>query len=287
MKRITAMLLALIMALSLAACGKAPASQNSPQEAEPTTANGPESSEPATSIDHTPASMKASPDKYTWYVKDYIGKNAATLGYTSLGGNRLDRYGSGLLEFVFITYDGSYIDISNEDSLKDYVVVSQNLEPNTEIKLAFEKDDEGEEYDSLIDWQSHEEIVLCVEKIGDSNKNDLKITSINPSPDKYTYYVKDYFGRNLASCGYTSLGGDRRDKYGNGNVKFVIIPDDDSYIDPKDTEALKNYVVTGQNYSPNSELMLEYSKDSDGKEYSNLIDYQNIEEIELYVSRID
>lgn len=286
MKRFTALLLALIMVLSLAACGKASTSQNSPQEAEPTTANGPEPSEPATGIDHTPVSIKTSPDKYTWYVKDYVGKNAATFGYTSLGGDRLDQYGAGRLKFVFITYDGSYIDISNEDNLKDYVIVSQNLEPNTEIKLTFKKDDEGEENEYVTDWQSHEEIVLCVEKIGDSNKNDLKITSINPSPDKYTYYVKDYFGRNLASCGYTSWGGDRRGEYGTGNVKFVIIPDDGSCIDPEDTETLKNYVVTGQNYSPNSELTFEYSKDSDGKEDIYRIGHQSIEEIELYVSRI-
>ncbi len=33
---------------------------------------------------HTPVSIKTSPDKYTWYIKDYVGKNCATLGYTSM-----------------------------------------------------------------------------------------------------------------------------------------------------------------------------------------------------------
>ena len=34
--------------------------------------------------------IKTSPDKYTWYIKDYVGKNVASFGYTSMGGHRMD-----------------------------------------------------------------------------------------------------------------------------------------------------------------------------------------------------
>ena len=42
-----------------------------------------------------PAAINASPDKYTWYIQDYVGRNAAGFGYTSLGGDRMDHYGAG------------------------------------------------------------------------------------------------------------------------------------------------------------------------------------------------
>ena len=44
------------------------------------------------------------------------------------------------------------------------------------------------------------------------------------------------------------------DHYGAGYIKFVIVSDDGSFIDPEDTELLKNYVITGQSVSPNTEL---------------------------------
>lgn len=45
-------------------------------------------------------------------------------------------------------------------------------------------------------------------------------------------------------------------------------------------------MVTGQSVSPNTELKLVFDKDSDGKEYDSLVDTQNIEEIELYVTKL-
>lgn len=61
---------------------------------------------------HTPVTVKRSPDKYTWYIQDYVGRNAASIGYASLGGDRLERYGAGVLEFIFVTEDGTYLDYS-------------------------------------------------------------------------------------------------------------------------------------------------------------------------------
>ncbi|MCM1329044.1 MAG: hypothetical protein NC253_06330 [Ruminococcus sp.] len=231
--------------------------------------------------------IKESPDKYTWYIKDYVGKNCATIGYTSLGGDRRDTYGSGNVKLVFIAEDHSYVDIEDEDFLKGYVVTGQNLEPNTEMKLTFEIDSNGEEYSSLVATQSYDEIVLSVKKVGEKNSEPGSLTKINAAPDKYTRYIADYTGRNLANCGYTSLGGERRDEYGSGNIKLNLISNDGSYIDVEDEEMLKQYYVTSQSIEPNTEIKFEFMKDDDGNEYDFFMDSQSIEEIDLYVEPIE
>ena len=236
---------------------------------------------------HETITIKKSLDKYTWYIKDYVGKNVASFGYTSIDGNRMDRYGDGLIKIIFVKNDGSYIDIENEEELKNYVVVEQNIKPNTEMKYVFQKDEEGKEYDGLIESQTFEEIVLAVKEVGSSSENAIELTEMNASLDKYTWYVRDYAGRNLATCGYLSMGGNLRDTYGATNIVFVITIDDGSYIDVSDLETLKKYRVTGQNISPNTEMKLEFLKDENGEEYENLVDSQSIEEIELYVSLIE
>lgn len=239
-------------------------------------------------FDQTDSSVtiKNSPDKYTWYIKNYVGKNCASFGYTSMGGDRMDHYGAGYIELVLITPDGTYIDIETDDDLKQYVVTAQNYAPNTELKYVFDTDEDGNEYDNLVQSQSIEEIVLCVKKVGSSEETSLGLTEITPSPDKYTWYIRDYTGRNLASCGYLSMGGNRMDHYGAGYIKFVIVPEDGSFIDPEDTELLKNYVITGQSVLPNTELKYVFDTDSEGNEYDNLVQSQNIEEIELMVKLV-
>ncbi len=236
---------------------------------------------------HEPVTIKTSPDKYTWYIKDYIGKNIASFGYTSMGGDRMDSYGDGYLKLVFVNGNGSYIDISNEDELKKYMVIAQNIKPNTEMKYVFQKDEAGEEYDNLIDSQTIEQIILAVKEVGSSDTDNITLTEINVSPDKYTRYVRDYVGRNLASCGYLSMAGDFRDAYGAASVKLVIMADDGSYVDVSDEEALKKYRVTGQNIAPNTEIKLEFFKDENEQEYENLVDSQSIEEIELNISLLE
>ena len=61
----------------------------------------------------------------------------------------------------------------------------------------------------------------------------------------------------------------------NGNWGFLF----------DDETVLKNYVVTSQSITPNTELTMTYTLDKDGNEYDNLIESQNIEEVELYVTR--
>ena len=104
MRKIKIFLAVIGMAFVLTACGKGTnnSSGDSSQKEE----------------NHTPETTKTSPDKYTWYIKDYVGRNAASFGYTSIGGERMDQYGDGLLKIVFVNEDGSYIDISKEEELK-------------------------------------------------------------------------------------------------------------------------------------------------------------------------
>ena len=170
---------------------------------------------------HVPVAVNASPDKYTWYVQDYVGRNAAGFGYSSLGGDRLERYGAGYLEFIFVTEDGMFIDIEDEAMLQKYIVTGQNIAPNTEMKYVFRKDSSGKEYSNLVDFQSICLIDLTVRRMDGTLAGDpvaFELIPITPSPDKYTHYIRNYVGKNVASFGYTSLGGDRRDEYGQGRM---------------------------------------------------------------------
>ena len=240
--------------------------------------------------EHVPVQVNPSPDKYTWYVQDYVGRNAAGFGYTSLGGDRLEKYGAGYLEFIFMTEDGTYLDFSDTMLLQKYIVTGQNIAPNTEMKYVFERDSKGNEYSNLVDYQSVRIIDLSVKRIDGTVQGDaitLELVPITPSPDKYTHYIRSYVGKNVASFGYTSLGGDRRDKYGDASVKFILVADDGAYLDPQDYDLLKQYVVTRQDVPPNSQMKLTYMKDSKGNEYSNLVDTQTYKSITLYVHRLN
>ena len=258
------------------------------QQREEETSTPAEASKPSAKPDPAPENIqiKESPDKYTWYIKNYVGKNCASIGYTSLGGDRFDQYDSALLEIVFITPDGSYIDIEDDDDLKQYVVTGQNLAPNTEMKLTFQKDSDGEEHDYLVESQSYNEIVLTVKKVNSSESPAAVPAAPDPALDKYTQYIVDYTGRNLASCGYTSLGGDLMHRYSSAIVKLVIVSEDGAYVDPEDEESLQGYVVTGQSVAPNTKMELTYMTDNDGNEYDNLIETQSIKEIDIYVRPI-
>lgn len=228
--------------------------------------------------------IKESPDKYTWYIKNYVGKNCASVGeYSTYSEKRLDEYGTGYLEILFVSPDGEYIDHESNDFLKEYKVVGQSLAPNTELKLSFRFDENGNECDYLIDTQNHERIVLCVNKVG-ATENKMELSTISPSQDKHTWYIMDYAGRNLANCGSLSSVGDYLvDEYGTGYLKILIVADDGKYVDPANTEQLKKYVVVDQSIEPNTELNFVFRKDENGNEYSYLIESQNIEQIELFV----
>lgn len=231
--------------------------------------------------------LLSSPDKYTRFVRNYVGKNLASVGYTSLGGDRMDAYGAGYVELVFITPDGTFIDINESAQMQEYVVVAQNYAPNTEMHFIFQKDSNGKEYSNLIDSQTIEQIDLYVVKRSELPYAAPAMTAIKAASDRRTYYIRDYVGKNVANVGYTSLGGTRNDKYGAAYIQFVFVTDDGAYIDPSDEEQMKQYVVTGQDVAPNSEMKLIYMTNSKGEEYSNLIESQTYNKITLYVKRIE
>ena len=276
MKKTITLLLAFAMLLSLAACG----SEQHPVQG--TESSSIVNEEPSTNGLPNNVEITTSPDKYTWYIKNYVGKNMASIGYTSMGGDRMDTYGNAYVRLALVSTNGDYVDIENEELLRNWVVVAQNILPNTELKLTYQLDSDGNEYDNLISHQSIEEILLAVAPVGET-ADIPALTTINSSPDRYTAYIYDYVGRTLAQCGYVSMAGKLMQQYGSAYVHLAVYAEDGSYVDIQDAETLKNYVVTEQSIAPNTELKMVYSKDSDGNEYDNLIDTQNIEEIELYV----
>lgn len=288
MKKAICMVCALALCLAFAGCDSG--ERELPKASDRQTIGAQETNAPDETVEESKATenitINTSPDKYTWYIKNYVGRNCASFGYNSFSGKRMDHYGEGYIELVFITPDGSYIDLETDDDLKQYVVTAQSLSPNTEMKYTFEKDSDGNEYDHLVSTQSYEEIVLCVKTVGSEEEITLGLTAINASADKYTHYIRDYAGRNLASCGYLSMSGKRMDEYGAGYVQLVIVSTDGSFVDPEDTEQLKNYVITGQSIAPNTELKFEFDTDSNGEEYDHLVRSQNIEEIEITVKPI-
>ena len=109
---------------------------------------------------------------------------------------------------------------------------------------------------------------------------------VQTSSDCHTDYIKDYVGRNLADCGYTSWGGQLRDEYGCGTIQLIPVSDDGTFIDVTDKDTMQEYVVTSQNIAPNTEITFTFLKDGDGEEYSNLIDTQSCSEIQLRVKKI-
>lgn len=238
-----------------------------------------------------PVKIKSSDDPHIQYVKNYVGMNARQVGYTALDEMRHDRYGDGTLKIVFVTPDGSHIDLGSDENdwddsdLQDWRVVSQNLKPNTEFTYTFTSDSDGEDT-SLVSTQTVDEIVLSLAKVGSTTNKSADLTKINPATDKYTYFIKDYVGRNLADCGYLSLANTFNDSYGPTYIKFDIVSEDGAYIDPTDSSALASYVVVSQNVAPNSEIKLVYSTDSNGEEYSNLVSSKSIDSVALTVKKI-
>lgn len=221
---------------------------------------------------------------YTYEIRNYIGKNAASIGEVS-GSYLVDDYGSGELRVVFVTADGMIISPEDKEAKKNYTVVAQNIEAGANITVIHLRNSKGEPYSNLIDYQSYDEILLYVAQIGD-NTYTPTYTAITPTLDRHLYHIRDYVGRNAASFGKSS--NDKRiDEYGVGELRIVFTAEDGSYIDASDPNSLKGYIVVNQDIAVNTELKIEYETNSKGEEYDNLIRSQNYEEINLTVKRLD
>ncbi len=228
--------------------------------------------------------IEASTDKHTFYAKDYRGMNLANAGYVSIGGDLRDSYGAANIKLVPVCVDGTYVDVSNQDALKEFTVIDQNVKPNTKISLVFDVDENGNEYDNLVSYSNIDEIVLLVKRVGSSDRKsfDIPMTAITPSPDAQTRYVKDYVGRNLASAGYISMAGDLRDEYGKGNVKLVPITSDGLFINVSDIGNMAEYYVVSQSVQPNTPIAFSFDE-----KYDNVVESQSVEQIELRVEKVE
>lgn len=223
-------------------------------------------------------------DNHIKKIRNYVNKNAASVGYEGMNDHRRDDYGNTTVELVFMNVDGTYIGVT-DDELKDYVIIEQDYKPETELKYEFVKEN-GEEIHGLIGWQNIEKIILRVKKVGESNPQfDNKLKKISVPKNKYENYLRNYVGLNLANCA-SSYGKSLQDKYSFGYVKLKLQTKDGLYVDISDEEGLKNYKVVSQDVAPNTKITFVYAKDSDGKEYYSYIESQSIEQIYLTVEKI-
>jgi len=105
-------------------------------------------------------------DRYTKHVKNYVGRNASSVGTLRMSGNFMESYGALDLLVVHITENGEAV---TEDNVADYRVVRQEPAPGTPISLEYKKNSEGEEYDNLLESSSIKELILHLEKVSTGN----------------------------------------------------------------------------------------------------------------------
>lgn len=82
----------------------------------------------------------------------------------------MDQYGNAYVRLSLITENGDYVDIENDDELKKWYVTEQNILPNAELKLTYQLDAEGNEYENLIAHQNIEEIELFIMPVNASDE---------------------------------------------------------------------------------------------------------------------
>lgn len=109
-------------------------------------------------------SSRPAEDKYTKYLKDYVGRNASDVGTPRVNGKFMDDYGDATIPFVFITEDGEAV---TEENIKNYVVESQDPEEGSPVQLEFSTDESGEEL-GYPDSFTPKEIILHVKEVESS-----------------------------------------------------------------------------------------------------------------------
>ena len=220
---------------------------------------------------------------HSYDVRNYVGKNMGSVGKVNED-KLIDTYGSGEISLALVTEDGMLILPVDDEVKKQYVIVDQNTKSDSKITIVNKRDSEGKPYSNLVDYQSVNEIILYVAPIGKEYKP--RYIEIKPTLDKHKYHIKDYVGRNAASFGRYN-DSDRVDEYGAAELRIAFKADDGSFIDSKDINILKNYLVINQDIAANTELEIEYLKDSDGEEYDSLVESQSYEEITLTVKKLE
>ena len=214
---------------------------------------------------------------YTYQIRNYVGKNLETVSTV----NR-DYYGEGYIDFVYVTKDGMIIDPRDSEQKKEYVVGAQSIQPGTNLVIVHSRDRHGKPEMQSVAYQNYEEIILYVNKVEEEKYEPSKIQILEPTLDRHKYYVRDYVGRNAAS-----LGGYSTDKYGRGYIDLVFMSESGEYIDSRDRNILKQYIVVRQDPAVNTEIVFEYKTDKYGIESVYSIENQNYEEITLTVRKLD
>lgn len=117
-------------------------------------------------------SIKESPSKHTKYIRNYVGRNCASLGEIDFSRNCLkDEYGYADVRLILLTEDSSFIDVADTETLKEYVVTEQSVSPNTPLEITFIKGESDIET-TYVESQNIEEIELSVKRISEvSSKN--------------------------------------------------------------------------------------------------------------------
>lgn len=68
-----------------------------------------------------------------------------------------------------------------------YVVTAQDVKPNTELKLVYSTDENGKEYDNLIESQSVSTIYLTVQKLeGDALDASIQAEAVDEEEESET-----------------------------------------------------------------------------------------------------
>lgn len=85
--------------------------------------------------------INASEDTNVEYIRDYRGLNLGMIGesYGFDNGVRED-YSGATVMVIPNSSDGSYIDLSDEENLKNYVVIGQDVAPNSKMSVTYDED---------------------------------------------------------------------------------------------------------------------------------------------------
>ena len=134
-----------------------------------------------------PIDIKPTLDRHIYHIRDYVGRNAASFGKKDVYDHRIDEYGYGEVQFSFAAEDSSFVDDSDLNVLKQYIVTNQDIAVNTDLAISYETDRYGNEYDSLVKSQNIEIITLTVKKLDDSIVKQQPTLSSKSTKDEVEY----------------------------------------------------------------------------------------------------
>ena len=154
LNKTAAIIAAFTLAISLTSCSADGSSATAPAE-------------PNRSVEALPAEEAAprthvTADKYTGVVPNLLDQNVAQATYYAMDESFRVQVGKGNLLVRLITPDGTLI---TEENAANYKIVSQDPAAGTTFEMTYVLDNDGKEYDNLVDTQGIEEIVVNVKPV--------------------------------------------------------------------------------------------------------------------------